>query len=389
VTVDPLEIHSESSLINTSGVFAGSLNGSMAISSVLQAQAPVPGGRENFGRDELVVALSHYQLGPVHGVIDFVRGSFLSPKVVLRTQHGDYLFRRRPRGQEDLDRLGFVHEVQIELANKGLSVPRLIGTALKNSSMLRLDGALYEMQTLIQGDPWSERVEQATSLGDALARMHMALRGFNSMHSAPTGSYHAARTIGKIVSRIPTSIQQHYPDVTGSRLDRLEKVVVQLSDAYMRAAEKADAKGLGGWPRQVIHANLRPSKALFDGNKLVGMLDFDSVRLGQRVLDVAHAAYHCAAPQAGRPDQMVVGLHAERFKSFFAGYDAVKGATLTFAEVEILPHLMLETMVAEGMIAVAATGRIGKIRGDMMLEHVLKQARWLEDNAAQIVRVLQ
>src|SRR5690606_8873090 len=52
-----------------------------------------------FGRDELVMVLSHYDLGVVTQIEEFRRGSRRAPKLVIRTDRGQFLLKRRAPGR--------------------------------------------------------------------------------------------------------------------------------------------------------------------------------------------------------------------------------------------------------------------------------------------------
>jgi Ser/Thr protein kinase RdoA (MazF antagonist) len=48
--------------------------------------------------------------------------------------------------------------------------------------------------------------------------------------------------------------------------------------------------------------------------------------------------------------------------------------------LESLPDLMVETMIAEAVLPVAATGFFGNLKGTDFLNMIVRKARWINDN---------
>ncbi|MGE5295389.1 MAG: hypothetical protein ACM3VT_11230, partial [Solirubrobacterales bacterium] len=73
-------------------------------------------GGANFSSEELVRVLSHYDIGIVHRVQSLPVGNRRAPKVIVTADKGMFLLKRRPRGRDDLEKVGFAHAVQKHLA---------------------------------------------------------------------------------------------------------------------------------------------------------------------------------------------------------------------------------------------------------------------------------
>src|SRR5437868_2120745 len=101
--------------------------------------------RERFDAHELALVLSHYDVGVIENLRPFPRGSRRSPKLRIRSHHGEYLLKRRAPGHDDPYRVAFAHDLQLHLAARGYPVPGLIGTRGENNSMLQLSGRVYEL----------------------------------------------------------------------------------------------------------------------------------------------------------------------------------------------------------------------------------------------------
>ena len=128
------------------GRSAGGASGGSGRSGVGDGKA-----REHFAADELAIVLSHFDLGTIEWIKEFPRGSRKAPKLLLRTENGTYLLKRRARGKDDPFKVAFCHQLQLYLAAKQFPLPHLIGTRTENNSMLQFRGATYELFAYVKG----------------------------------------------------------------------------------------------------------------------------------------------------------------------------------------------------------------------------------------------
>ena len=96
---------------------------------------------------ELVVVLSHYDLGLIESVSRFRGGSRQSPKVLVVSDRGRFLLKRRAAGagsgaatDGQTERVAFSHDVALRLIEHGFPVPELIRTRHEGQTVLRLGG---------------------------------------------------------------------------------------------------------------------------------------------------------------------------------------------------------------------------------------------------------
>ncbi|MEL6797352.1 MAG: hypothetical protein AAFO89_11095, partial [Planctomycetota bacterium] len=80
-----------------------------------------------------------------------------------------------------------------------------------------------------------------------------------------------------------------------------------------------------------------------------------------------------------------VELDTVRLHAFLRAYDAVEGCILSQAELRAMPWLMIEALIAEAAMPIAATGRFGSIDGGAFLEMVDRKATWLVDTHETVV----
>jgi Ser/Thr protein kinase RdoA (MazF antagonist) len=249
--------------------------------------------------------------------------------------------------------------------------------------MLQHGGLVYELFEYIRGSGYDNSLESTYDSGKILALYHKLLRDYRPQFEPPVGSYHNSRSINNGLDQIP---------VTFNRLDRTRNISQQqvtatttfLRDAYVEAAEKVNKTGLNEWPSQIVHCDWHPGNMLFRQHKVVAVIDYDAARLQQRVIDLANGVLQFSIlggtdDPASWPDY----LDETRFKRFIRGYDEVD--VVSTAELEVVPWLMIEAMVAESVLPIAATGSFGRIEGYGFLQMIERKIHWVRDHAAQLI----
>jgi Ser/Thr protein kinase RdoA (MazF antagonist) len=340
-----------------------------------------PSQREKFGAEELAVVLSHFEIGTIETIVEFPRGSRRAPKMLVTSDQGKYLLKRRAKGKDDPYRVAFCHAIQLELAARQFPLPHLIGTRRDNNSLLQLKGTVYELFEYIPGQGYPHSLEATFDAGRVLGLFHKLLEGFHSQWQPGSGSYHAAPSVQNGLASLPTVLASA-PAPTADAAS----VVQYLAESYAHAVEAAEDAGLQGWPKQIVHADWHPGNMLFRDNHIVAVIDYDSSRLLPRVIDIANGALQFSIiggeeDVARWPDY----LDESRFKRFLRGYDEV--VLLSQAELGALPWLMIEALIAEAVLPIAATGHFGKMDGLQFLRMVQRKIAWMQRGADQLIEL--
>lgn len=350
-------------------------------SSISGTGQSLPGGqREKFSGDELAIVLSHYDLGVIESITEFPRGSRKAPKLLIVSETGKFLLKRRARGRDDPSKVAFSHSLQTFLASKQFPLPHIIGTRTDNNSMLQWRGGIYELFEYIPGQPYPHTLEATFDAGRILALYHKLLLDFGSEWQPPSGSYHLQPSIEQGLRAIPKALS----NVSGQKLEGLLKF---LAESYQDAAEKVESLGIGNWPRQYVHADWHPGNMLFRENRVVAVIDYDSARQLQRIIDVANGALQFSII-GGETDvtRWPDHLDESRFKRFVQGYDDVM--LLSEAEVKAMPWLMIEALIAEAVLPIAITGTFGRMDGLSFLEMIQRKAYWLIHSTDKLIGIL-
>jgi Ser/Thr protein kinase RdoA (MazF antagonist) len=183
----------------------------------------------------------------------------------------------------------------------------------------------------------------------------------------------------EVVSFIPGDVPNDpLPEAARSREALLSAadLLRRYHDASARAV--AELGALEGWqlparaPAEVIcHGDVAPYNVVLDGNRAVGLIDFDMAHPGPRLWDLAYAVYRWAPLMApGNRDGF--GTPAERLERaglFCAAYGLRDGAGLADAVCERLEVLVafMERRAADdpGRAANLADGHAALYRADI------------------------
>ncbi|HTL28269.1 MAG TPA: phosphotransferase [Tepidisphaeraceae bacterium] len=343
-------------------------------------QARQGGHREKFSSEELAIVLSHFDIGVIDSIVEFPRGSRKAPKLLIVTETGKYLLKRRARGKDDPFKVAFCHALQLHLAAKQFPLPHLIGTKKENNSMLQWRNSVYELFEYIPGQSYPQTLEATFDSGRVLGLYHKLLEGFKSEWTPPSGSYHNAPSVESGLKSIPGSLG-------GGETD-LNPMVDALVEHYRRAVQTVERLGIESWPKQIVHADWHPGNMLFRDNHVVAVIDYDSARLLPRIIDIANGALQFSII-GGDEDVMKWPDYPDesRFKRFLRGYDEVM--LLSQAEIRAIPSLMTEALIAEAVFPIAATGSFGRMEGLSFLQMVLKKINWLHKNGQRLIELAE
>ena len=318
---------------------------------------------------------SHYDVGVIESIKEFKRGSGRAPKVVLKTDRGRFLLKRRQAGPDVEARVKFCHAIQVYLSKRLFPVPPLVKTRRDPSTMLVRDGCIYEVFEFVEGTNYDQSLDATADAGRALGLFHRLLNTFH-LHGyrPPSGSYHAAPGLDK------------HLQLAGQRLGgAASEVVERLRGAYSEATEHVRDRGFAGWPLQIVHGDWHPGNMLFRGSRVIAVIDYDTARLCPRAADLANGALQFSiSMRGGDPAQWPIGLDEGRIKRFCRGYESVPGCVISVAELEALPWLMIEALIVEAVVPIAATGSFAGLSGETFLKMVDANVAWVRDHAKRL-----
>ena len=330
-------------------------------------------GGAHFTSQELALVLSHYDIGIIQQIKPLVAGNRRAPKQIIISDTGRYLLKRRAKGKDDRYRVAFAHAVQQHLKEKNFPVSRLIHTRDENNTFLELAGHLYELFEFVSGVRFEGRTESIVDSGAVLAKFHKFLSDFSYQPMPLKGSFHDSRAVRGHLKKIGSEKNNGQADSS------LRKTTTSLTTMYNNSSVSINQLGFDDWPDQIVHGDWHPGNMLFSGGKIVAVLDFDSLKVSSTLTDLANGALQFSIV-AGRPNPADWPDYLDQAKliQFLNGYQQV--IKLEKDKLNSLVDLMIETIIAEAILPVAATGFFGNLSGIDFLRMICRKAEWLNGN---------
>lgn len=341
----------------------------------------MPRGGAHFSTEELVRVLSHYDIGVVHKVRPLSGGNRRVPKVVFVSDRGKFFLKRRPRGRDDVRRVAFAHAVQSHLEEKGYPVTSLVPTHDEGNTMLQLNNHLYELFKFVAGSRYSGSVEETLDTGRQLARFHGYVADFVHEWKPPRASSHDSATV-----------RRHLKTLGSGRMAGADKepqaAAEELMSIYNGSSSLVNQCGFDSWEQQVVHGDWHPGNMLFSDGRIIAVLDFDSARIAPPVTDLANGMLQFSVV-GGRPKPADWPDYFDEAKlvEVLNGYREV--VELDAHKVDSLLDLMIETMIAESVLPVAATGFFGNLSGPEFLKMILRKVKWLSKNREKLTEAMR
>jgi len=339
--------------------------------------------RATFDAAELAVVLSHFDLGVLESITDFPRGSRKSPKVGIVCERGKFLLKRRSTTRAHPERVHLAHRVQALLTATRFPLPRLI-SARDGATMLHLRDHLYELFEFVAGHPFEHSVEESRDGGETLAWFHQVTSPIPKLEELPLarGDYHDATGIRTGLCAIGGMLKSH--DSFVGQEAELGPLTSELLASYDKWSELATQRGVTQYPPHLIHADWHPGNILFRQRKVVAVVDYDSLRLSKRIIDVANGALQFSIMAGGDPVTWPDHPDEGRYRAFLEGYEA--RWPLTPEERNCLPPLMAEALISECVPPIAETGSVGPWAGFRVLQMVRRKLTWLAENEHMLLR---
>lgn len=312
--------------------------------------------------------MRHYKVGAINDIRELAEGSVYSPKVIIESQRGTLLLKRRARGLDLPALVAFGHEVLLGCQSAGLCVPPLLATHDDANSMVQHNDHVYELFVFINGNPFSAtNPRHAHEMGSLLHETHTV------MDSLRPG-FEPARETDTIDSDRLTRLTPYADALSQGLVDRFTRII-------MYGQELAQANAL---PNALVHGDWHPGNMIFRGDTLVAVCDFDNTRVGSRDRERAQALVHASlmTPEPGQPASAVPAApDRARLGAFWTGFKAAGGQ----ANARTIAGLMPAVMIDE---ALATLGNTPSDQGAGLLMAIDRKAGWLDANQQQLIELL-
>lgn len=246
----------------------------------------------HLGAEQLSELIDHYDVGELvsaKGIAEGVSNSNWLIETTGRDGDGTRFILTMYERRIDLSDLPFFLSLLDHLAAKGCAVPRTIHDREGNAFRM-IDGkavALIEFLPGVSVDVPTP--DQAFSVGQALAQMHLAVSDFSETRYQSMGLAEWDATIGRCGTDALASIDPILPDFAHNELSWFT------------------GEWPGGLPHGVVHCDLFPDNVLMLGDTVSGLIDFYFAATDFFAYDLAvtHAAWsfvrggHTYRPEVG------------------------------------------------------------------------------------------
>ncbi|MDD5327358.1 MAG: phosphotransferase [Phycisphaerae bacterium] len=340
----------------------------------------MPRGGAHFSSEELAQVLSHYDIGVIHQAKPLNAGSRRAPKIVIASERGEFLLKRRPKGEDNLYHVAFAHAIQAHLSETDFPLAPLVTASDQKNTILYLNNHIYELFEFVTGSRYDGSAEATADAGLHLANFHRYLTDFAKKWKPPGTSFHDS-SIVRIHLKTAGTKKMAHPD------KKLQKTAEILMTLYNDSSVRVSELGFDSWPRQIVHGDWHPGNMLFSNHKLTAVLDFDSVKIASPVTDLANGMLQFSIV-GNRPNPADWPDYFDQAKlvQFLNSYRRV--IELDQSKLTSLLDLMIETMIAESILPVAATGFFGNLSGLEFLKMIQRKADWLNNNRDTIIHAI-
>ncbi len=340
----------------------------------------MPRGGAHFSSEELAQVLSHYDIGVIHQAKPLSAGNRRAPKMVVTSERGQFLLKRRPKGKDDLYHVAFAHAIQSRLSEMEFPLAPLVATCDEKNTILHLNNRIYELFEFVTGSRYDGSAEATADTGQQLASFHRDLADFAQEWKPPGGSFHDS-------SIVRIHLKTTGTEKAAGRDKKLNRTAEALMAIYNTSSVRVSELGFDSWPEQIVHGDWHPGNMLFSNHRLTAVLDFDSVKIASPVTDLANGMLQFSiVGNRPNPADWPDYLDQAKLVQFLNGYRKV--LALDENRLNSLLDLMIETMIAEAILPVAATGFFGNLSGLDFLKMIQRKTEWLNNNRDTLIQAI-
>lgn len=268
----------------------------------------------HLGAEALASLIAHYDVGELvsaKGIAEGISNSNWLIETTGQDGAGARFILTMYERRIELEDLPYFLGLLDHLSAKNCPVPRTIHDSEGAAFRMEQGKAVALIEFLPGVSPTQPTVEQARSVGEVLARIHLASEGFALTRANTMSFAHNLATLEACGEAGLASINEALP-------------------AVLEPARAAAALDLSGLPTAQIHADLFPDNVLMLGSEVTGLIDFYFACTGAMALDLAvtHASWSFDFYNKYQPE---IGA------AIMTGYESVR--SLTAPERAALPDI--------------------------------------------------
>jgi Ser/Thr protein kinase RdoA (MazF antagonist) len=266
-----------------------------------------------------------------------------------------------------------------------------VATCDEKNTILHLNNRIYELFEFVSGSRYDGSAEATADTGRQLANFHRYLTDFAekspTLQSYGDGAWKPLRGSFHDSSTVRTHLKTTGTEKAAGQDKKLQRTAEILMALYNASSIRVSELGFDSWPEQIVHGDWHPGNMLFSNSKLTALLDFDSVKIASTVTDLANGMLQFSiVGSRPNPADWPDYLDQAKLVQFLNGYRKV--IALDENQLNSLLDLMIETMIAEAILPVAATGFFGNLSGLDFLRMIQRKAEWLDQNRDKLIQAI-
>ncbi len=245
--------------------------------------------------DELRQVLSYYDLGEPRS-IQRVECGFVNDNWVLETTRGQYFLKRRHTDLRNPEVICFQHDLMQHLRQAEFPAPAILPT-ISGETFLVHAGEFYEIQEYINGAPCEHfsppHIHVAALM---LGHYHACVRDFVPRPLCDFGDLYSPAILINNLTRLSEAWALHRDPTLRQIVHQLETQAEELAALFTEHGEL---------PHLVIHGDYHAGNLLFQGDRIIGVVDYDKSCYQPRVVELAEALIYFASTRPGHLKHLV------------------------------------------------------------------------------------
>jgi Ser/Thr protein kinase RdoA (MazF antagonist) len=252
------------------------------------------------GEEELKRVLDAYELGELKRRKQ-VGSGFVNENWIIETTRGRYFFKCRHPDLRNADILLAQHDLVNHLRQSGFQAPAILPT-LSGETLLVMDDEFYEIQEFVEGLPYEHRrPAHFEAAAVTLGHYHRCVQGFAPRVLKNLGDLYCPERLTLNLKRLAEAWNLHRKPALTRILRQLETHAADLNTRFNRHGEL---------PFLVIHGDFHGGNLLFEGDRVVVVVDYDKSRWQPRVIELAEVLSSATTPAPS--EQVMPSLSGDR-----------------------------------------------------------------------------
>ena len=259
-----------------------------------------------------------------------MEGGCVNQNWVIQTTRGRYFLKRRHPVLRNRSVILAQHALMDHLRKSGFPAPTILSTA-SGDTLLELDDELYEIQGYIEGAPYEHaRLAHFQAAAIMLSRYHDCARGFTPTTLSRMGELYDPPILTTNLRRLNALWKRDQGPARAEMVRQLESQGEELRSRFALHEQL---------PHLVIHGDYHAGNLLFDGDRIVGVVDYDKAGWQPRIVELAEVLIYFASSRPGHLKHLVYPgfLEWDKFTSFLHHYACAQAVPPGAQEVCALP----------------------------------------------------